>query len=63
MSDINLILYRDGKTYDISELVESIKWKGRKGSAARSVSYFAFGLQRRTKRNRCHKMSSIDFQL
>lgn len=38
MSDISLILYRDGKTYDISELVESIKWKGRKGSAARSVS-------------------------
>lgn len=38
MSDINLILYRDGKTFDISELVESIKWKGRKGSAARSVS-------------------------
>lgn len=38
MSDIGLILYRDGKTYDISELVESIRWKGRKGSAARSVS-------------------------
>lgn len=38
MFDINLILYRDGKTFDISELVESIKWKGRKGSAARSVS-------------------------
>lgn len=38
MSDINLILYSDGKTFDISELVESIKWKGRKGSAARSVS-------------------------
>ena len=38
MSDINLILYRDGNTFDISELVESIKWKGRKGSAARSVS-------------------------
>lgn len=38
MSDINLILYRDGKTFDISELVESIKWKGRKGSSARSVS-------------------------
>lgn len=38
MSDISLILYRDGKTFDISELVESIKWKGRKGSAARSVS-------------------------
>lgn len=38
MSDISLILYRDGKTYDISELVENIKWKGRKGSAARSVS-------------------------
>ena len=28
MSDINLILYRDGKTYDISELVESIKLQG-----------------------------------
>lgn len=28
MSDISLILYRDSKTYDISELVESIKWKG-----------------------------------
>lgn len=38
MSDINLILYRDSKTFDISELVESIKWKGRKDSAARSVS-------------------------
>lgn len=38
MSDISLILYRDGKTYDISELAESVKWKGRKGSAARSVS-------------------------
>lgn len=38
MSDISLILYRGGKTFDISELVESIKWKGRKGSAARSVS-------------------------
>lgn len=38
MSDISLILYRDSKTFDISELVESIKWKGRKDSAARSVS-------------------------
>lgn len=38
MSDISLILYKDNKTYDISELAESIKWKGRKGSAARSVS-------------------------
>ena len=28
MSDINLILYRDGKTFDISELVESINGKG-----------------------------------
>lgn len=38
MSDISLILYKDSKTYDISELTESIKWKGRKGSSARSVS-------------------------
>lgn len=38
MSDINLILCKGGKAYDISELVESIKWKGRKGSAARSLN-------------------------
>ena len=37
MSDITLILYKNGKAYDISELAESIKWKGRKGSAARSL--------------------------
>lgn len=38
MPDISLILYKDGRAYDISGLAESIKWKGRKGSAARSVS-------------------------
>lgn len=38
MSDITLILYKQGKAYDISDLAESIKWKGRKGSAARSLS-------------------------
>ncbi len=38
MSDILLILYKNGRGYDISDLVESIKWKGRKGSAARSLS-------------------------
>ena len=38
MADITLILYKDSKAYDISGLVESIKWKGRKSSAARSVS-------------------------
>lgn len=38
MSDVSLILYKSGDTYDISGLAESIKWKGRKGSAARSVS-------------------------
>lgn len=37
MSDITLILYKNGKAYDISELTESVKWKGRKGSAARSL--------------------------
>lgn len=63
MSDINLILYRDGKTFDISELVESIKWKGRKGSAARSVSISLLDCKGAQKRNRCHKRSSIDFQL
>lgn len=33
-----LILYKGDKAYDISQLAESITWKGRKGSAARSVS-------------------------
>lgn len=38
MNNIMLILYRDNKAFDISDLVESIKWKGRKGSATRSLS-------------------------
>lgn len=38
MSEITLILYKESKAYNISDLVESIKWKGRKGSAARSLS-------------------------
>ncbi|MCM1227685.1 MAG: hypothetical protein NC320_09770 [Clostridium sp.] len=38
MKDITLILYKQGKAYDISDLAESVKWKGRKGSAARSLS-------------------------
>lgn len=38
MADISLILYKNSKAYDISELAENIKWKGRKGSAARSLS-------------------------
>lgn len=38
MGDITLILYKERKAYDISDLVESIKWKGRKGSAARSLN-------------------------
>ncbi len=38
MNDITLILYKNSKAYDISELAESIKWKGRKSSAARSLS-------------------------
>lgn len=38
MSDITLILYKNDKMFDISGLAESVKWKGRKGSAARSVS-------------------------
>lgn len=61
MSDINLILYRDGKTFDISELVESIKWKGRKGSAARSVSISLLDCKGATKRNRCHKGHQLIF--
>ena len=38
MNDVTLILYKNSKAYDISELVESIKWKGRKSSASRSLS-------------------------
>lgn len=38
MSDITLILYKNSKAYDISQLVEILKWKGRKGSAARSIN-------------------------
>lgn len=38
MSDTTLILYKNEKAFDISDFFESIKWKGRKGSAARSVS-------------------------
>lgn len=34
---INLVLIKDSKGYDISELVSEIKWSGRKGSSARSI--------------------------
>lgn len=37
MADISLILCKGDKAYDVSRLVENIKWKGRKGSAARSL--------------------------
>ena len=37
-SKISLTLIKGQKAYDISELVESIKWQGRKGSAARSLN-------------------------
>lgn len=34
---INLLVVKNGKGFDVSNLVESVKWKGRKGSAARSI--------------------------
>lgn len=34
---INLIVIKNDKSYDISNLVETVSWKGRKGSAARSI--------------------------
>lgn len=37
MENIDLILYKNGSAYDISELAENIKWRGRKGSAARTL--------------------------
>jgi ribosome biogenesis protein Nip4 len=35
---ISLILIKDGERLDITSLVESVQWKGRKGAAARSIS-------------------------
>ncbi len=38
MSDIKLIVVKNDSGYDMSELVQSVSWSGRKGSAARSLS-------------------------
>lgn len=35
---INLIIIKGEQGYDVTQLVEQIKWKGRKGSAARSIT-------------------------
>lgn len=35
---ISLIVIKNGNGYDMTSLVESVKWKGRKGSAARSIT-------------------------
>lgn len=35
---LTLILNKNSRSYDISDLVEMVTWKGRKGSAARSLS-------------------------
>lgn len=37
-SGMSLILIKGEQGYDISQLVESVKWKGRKGTASRSIS-------------------------
>lgn len=37
-SGITLILVKGSKQYDISQLVESIKWSGKKGGSARSIT-------------------------
>ncbi len=38
MDRINLILIKNNEYYDISSLVESIKWSGRKGSSGRTIT-------------------------
>lgn len=38
MSGIKLVVVKSGKAFDMSELVSSVKWSGRKGSAARSLA-------------------------
>lgn len=35
---LTLILNKNSRSYDISDLIETVTWKGRKGSAARSLS-------------------------
>lgn len=35
---ISLIIIKGEQGYDVTQLVETIKWKGRKGSAARSIN-------------------------
>ena len=37
MEGVNLLLYKNEQLYDITMLVVSITWKGRKGAAARSI--------------------------
>lgn len=38
MSNVGFIVVKGDKSYDMSDLVESVKWSGRIGSAARSIS-------------------------
>ena len=38
MGKITFLVTKDETTYDMSELVESVTWSGRKGSPARSLS-------------------------
>ena len=37
-SGIYLALYKNGKGYDITSLVQKVVWKGRKGAASRSLT-------------------------
>ncbi|MBQ9346428.1 MAG: hypothetical protein IJT94_03680 [Oscillibacter sp.] len=37
MKGINLIVFKDGQSLDMTQLVEKIEWKGRKGSSARTL--------------------------
>jgi len=38
MSNIKLLVVKDGNTFDMSELVSSVKWSSRRGAAARVLS-------------------------
>lgn len=38
MNDLKLIVIKNGTGYDMSELVQSVRWSGRKGAAARTLS-------------------------
>lgn len=38
MAKIQLLVVKDKKTIDMTNLVQSVRWSGRKGSSARTIT-------------------------